>query len=49
MGYTREGHSSDLQWGQDVFSYSRILKGKKKIFEWGMVFCGALTGFAEIE
>lgn len=36
-----------FQWGQYVFSYSRILE--KKIFQWGMVFCGALTGFAEIE
>lgn len=24
-------------------------RGKKNIFEWGMLFCGALTGFAEIE
>lgn len=32
MGYMRERHSSGLQWGWFVFSYSRILKGEKNFF-----------------
>lgn len=51
MGYMREGHT---QFRSTVGTVCVLLfkdpkGGKKKIFEWGMVFCGALTGFAEIE
>lgn len=47
VGLRREGHSAGLQWGQYVFLFED--SREKNLCAWGMVFCGALTGFAEIE
>lgn len=46
---TWEKGTIEVYSGDSVFLLFKDPKGKKKVFEWGMVFCGALTGFAEIE